>query len=661
MSFHEVKLQSSNDAFADQPPEIVATGTGFTAAWVRQSGTLPDLKSQIVVQQFTAAAAPAGKTQVVATGDVHLGGYPEIVDLGSNKVGLTYNLAEVPQVAIYDMAARKIVHKAAVKPGLDDNNIELMALKGGKLAIAYSHVDTSNLGNIRDVESLDVLNGTLKVGAHPSIFTVKGDGLARLDQTAIAAHGTGAAAFYFDRDDGQVHGRFFTAQGKPAGADFKVNSTPMTQLAAFSDRLTVTLGAASLANGGDVVTWVGRDAHSDNFDIFARVYNAAGKAVGKEFVVNQTLAGVQSDADVVALAGGRFAVGWATQADFFTTNYYLRYYDASGHALSGEILTGSGTALALGHNVQLAALKSGAIVESANDTAIIVPAARFGTAKADHIASTAKDAFVMAGDGNDVFVAEGKAANVFDGGGGTDSYDAHALAKAKVVVDDSNGVVVTGTAGATFTVDKLALGAVDQITNIERLVLTKFNDTFDGAAASVGVEVHGGSGIDHLTGGAGNESFFGDGGADILVGAVGNDTIHGGAGNDLIAGDDIDGTHDGGNDRLFGDAGNDTIRGGFGDDTISGGKGDDTLSGGAGANVFVFAKGDGKDVVTDFQDNADNRIDLRAFHFASADDVIQHHLSMQDGAVTIDLGGGQTVTLADMAFLTAIHADDFVV
>jgi Ca2+-binding RTX toxin-like protein len=56
----------------------------------------------------------------------------------------------------------------------------------------------------------------------------------------------------------------------------------------------------------------------------------------------------------------------------------------------------------------------------------------------------------------------------------------------------------------------------------------------------------------------------------------------------------------GGNDLLEGLGGSDRIYGGGGVDTINGGKGNDLLSGGAGKDAFLFAAGDGQDVITDF-------------------------------------------------------------
>ena len=52
---------------------------------------------------------------------------------------------------------------------------------------------------------------------------------------------------------------------------------------------------------------------------------------------------------------------------------------------------------------------------------------------------------------------------------------------------------------------------------------------------------------------------------------------------------------------IVGNKKNNVIIGSDGDNTIEGGKGSDTLTGGSGKNVFVFNKGDGKDVITNYK------------------------------------------------------------
>ncbi|MBR1397743.1 MAG: hypothetical protein IJ563_09460, partial [Selenomonadaceae bacterium] len=83
-------------------------------------------------------------------------------------------------------------------------------------------------------------------------------------------------------------------------------------------------------------------------------------------------------------------------------------------------------------------------------------------------------------------------------------------------------------------------------------------------------------------------SLFANNNATTINGGAGVDNITGGAGNDLIKGN----------------AGDDEIDGGTGNNTIYGGKGNDYLVGSAGrdntSNVFSYANGDGKDVITKY-------------------------------------------------------------
>ena len=78
--------------------------------------------------------------------------------------------------------------------------------------------------------------------------------------------------------------------------------------------------------------------------------------------------------------------------------------------------------------------------------------------------------------------------------------------------------------------------------------------------------------------------------ANTIVGSSKAETIYGGTGNDSISGG-------AGNDKLYGEAGADTLYGGVGSDTLTGGDGKD---------VFVYANGDGADVIADFTAGQDS-------------------------------------------------------
>ncbi len=101
----------------------------------------------------------------------------------------------------------------------------------------------------------------------------------------------------------------------------------------------------------------------------------------------------------------------------------------------------------------------------------------------------------------------------------------------------------------------------------------------------------------NLKGDSKNNILLGSEKKDTLSGGAGNDKLYGNAGNDSLVGGD-------GKDILSGGNGNDKIYGGNGNDTLTGGKGNDSLWGDAGKDTFIYAKGDGKDVIYGF-DNTD--------------------------------------------------------
>ncbi|MBW4659264.1 MAG: phytase [Drouetiella hepatica Uher 2000/2452] len=95
----------------------------------------------------------------------------------------------------------------------------------------------------------------------------------------------------------------------------------------------------------------------------------------------------------------------------------------------------------------------------------------------------------------------------------------------------------------------------------------------------------------------------GGSGNDVLAGTEANDRLLGNDGDDVLIGY-------GGNDLLIGGSGSDGLDGGSGSDTLRGNQGNDYLQGRNGADLFVFAVGDGTDIVADFSLSEGDRIGL---------------------------------------------------
>ena len=177
-----------------------------------------------------------------------------------------------------------------------------------------------------------------------------------------------------------------------------------------------------------------------------------------------------------------------------------------------------------------------------------------------------------------------------------------------------------------------------------------------------------GSGEDTLVGGTGDDQSFGNNGRDTIFDSFGDDTLNGGAGEDNLYSPDGQNKLDGGadNDALRGGIGNDTLIGGsgndaligddqtasnlwFGDDRLDGGAGNDLLEGGSGRDVFVFSSNDGTNKIGNISFSTssgfsilnnqpdfvigDDRLDVSAYNFSSASQVLGKLKSSSEGAV----------------------------
>jgi Ca2+-binding RTX toxin-like protein len=106
----------------------------------------------------------------------------------------------------------------------------------------------------------------------------------------------------------------------------------------------------------------------------------------------------------------------------------------------------------------------------------------------------------------------------------------------------------------------------------------------------------------------------------------------------------------GGSDILEGRGGNDTINGGTGNDRIVGGRGADTLAGGSGFDTFVFAAGDGRDVITDLASG--DRVSISGYATAQS-------LTQIGADVVVSLSSTDRITFSNATLATVRAALQF--
>lgn len=199
-------------------------------------------------------------------------------------------------------------------------------------------------------------------------------------------------------------------------------------------------------------------------------------------------------------------------------------------------------------------------------------------------------------------------------------------------------------------------------------------DYADGGAGND--TIYGRSGWDTLFGGDGNDSMYGSEGDDELNGGADHDWISGGSAWDTLFGNDGNDTlygnfgsdlQSGGNgmDQLFGGTGDDTLRGGADADTLQGNQGVDRLEGGSGNDLlrggtqrdtFIFNTGHDNDEINDFEEGGDTLLLSLTLTGGLRDgaEILAQFADDSSGQVVFDFGGGDIITLSNLATLAGL-------
>ncbi len=128
----------------------------------------------------------------------------------------------------------------------------------------------------------------------------------------------------------KIYARFCDANGAFFTSDIRVNT--------YTSSFQVNPGVATLADGSVVVVWSSDGQDGDMQGIFGQRFSAAGAKLGGEFQINQWTSKNQRTPAVTALANTNFVVVWVSelQRGSSTVDIYARLFNSSGVAVGNE-------------------------------------------------------------------------------------------------------------------------------------------------------------------------------------------------------------------------------------------------------------------------------------------------------------------------------------
>ncbi|MEO5350176.1 MAG: SBBP repeat-containing protein, partial [Magnetococcus sp. YQC-3] len=156
-----------------------------------------------------------------------------------------------------------------------------------------------------------------------------------------------------------VYGQRFDASGKKVGDEILLNTTT----AGLQQDVAVT----GLANGGFLATWQSESSPgSYSFDVMGQFFDVTGNKSGNQFKINTYGSSQQWDSRVIQLAGGDIVVGWISYfQDGSMHGLYGQRYDSNGTPLGGEFRVNTCVADEQ-RNPELLALSNGGFLFSWN-------------------------------------------------------------------------------------------------------------------------------------------------------------------------------------------------------------------------------------------------------------------------------------------------------
>jgi hypothetical protein len=324
----------------DRYPRVSDTLDGrYAIAWVRYSSVDQygsGLNPVVMAQCFAENGTPTS-AQFIASSYDPASDKPDVV-MGNNGtfivtwIGPDIDYSEGVQARIFDVTGAPLGDQFRVNALAD--------------ARYYTPAICIGSDNSFVITWEEYFNGTGYQGIYAQRFNAAG---AKIGITNFEVYGGGPVRTTPDIDitdngnfvivykkwaggssDYDIAGQRYDSSGTKLGAEFWVNTTINTQ-----SNPRVSMAAAS---GLFVVAW---QTFADGWDICAQRYNAAGTALGGQFLVNTKTAYWQMNPDVACDRDGNFTVVWQSYDqpdDPITEDYGIvaKSYNSAGVATTGD-------------------------------------------------------------------------------------------------------------------------------------------------------------------------------------------------------------------------------------------------------------------------------------------------------------------------------------
>ncbi|HET9717348.1 MAG TPA: cadherin domain-containing protein [Pseudolabrys sp.] len=281
----------------------------------------------------------------------------------NNGVTVAGNLVSSASDATVQRIGAEFLVNTTTRGGQFQPSVSMLA--NGNFVVTWT--DTSRTGGF----FADAIRGQLfdtagnKVG-NEFLINSRADLAARKPHTTALANGGFVVTFQSESDQGgEITAQLFDAHGGKVGNEIQVNSA----VAGTQEAASIT----TLTNGRFVITW--EDSSHQGGDtsgtaIKAQLFEADGKKLGSEFLVNTTTARAQNQASVTALANGRFVVTWEDASrqggDQSVSAVKAQIFNADGSKFNGEFLVNTTTSSSQ-DAPQITALASGGFVVAWED------------------------------------------------------------------------------------------------------------------------------------------------------------------------------------------------------------------------------------------------------------------------------------------------------